>query len=79
MARIWPHDTIRELLTLAEARGEARSTLDTERDAELFRFAIYSFRRQADIGDGLSVTLDGCDVVLTVRRMPEIAINGCST
>jgi hypothetical protein len=74
MPKIWPHDTIRELLALAEATGESSAELASEREAELFRFAIYSFRREQGIGHNLSVTLDGCRVVVTKRETPTVVI-----
>jgi hypothetical protein len=74
MSKIWPHEMIRELLALAEAGGEARAELETRREAERFRFAIYSFRRQNNIGNSLSVTIDGNTVVVARKEMPTVTI-----
>jgi hypothetical protein len=74
MPKIWPHATIRELFALANAKGESRAMLGSKREAELFRFAIYSFRRQNDLGWNLSVTLDDNVVVVTRRLVPNVTI-----
>lgn len=70
--RIWPHAMIRELIALAQTQGEARAQLPTRGDAERFRFAIYSFRRQNRLGQELSITIEDDTVVLTKREAPEI-------
>lgn len=74
MPQVWPHATIRELLALADANGEAQATLASAREAELFRFAIYSFRRNNDIGHNLSVTIADNAVVVTRRSTPSVVI-----
>ena len=74
MPKIWPHDTIRELLALADARGESSAELANAREAELFRFAIYSFRRTNTGFDDLSVTLNDNKVIVTKRTAPKITI-----
>ena len=74
MPKIWPYDTIRELLALAEAKGEATATVASEREAILFRYAIYSFRKLNDIGHNLSVTLDNNRVIVTKRTLPQVQI-----
>lgn len=74
MPKIWPHDMIRELLALAETQGESSAELESEREAELFRFAIYSFRRTNAVGEDVSVKLDGNRVVLTHKPAPSIRI-----
>ena len=71
---IWPHDVIRELLALADAKGESSATLENDRDAELFRYAIYTFRRNSGGWEDLSVTLEGNKVVVTKRTTPNITI-----
>jgi hypothetical protein len=58
VSKKWPHETIRELLARAECEGSAKALTDTYREAELLRFAIYTFRRQTQIGLGLTVTID---------------------
>lgn len=74
MPKIWPHAMIRELLALADANGISSAELESEREAELFRFAIYSFRRTNNVGDEVSVTLDGPKVILTRKPAPTIRI-----
>lgn len=75
MPKLWPHATIRELIALAQARGESSAELESEREAELFRYAIYGFRKtNPGIGDDIMVTLDGNRVVLTKRTVPNITI-----
>lgn len=75
MPKIWPYDMIRELLALADAKGESIATLDSEREAVLFRYAIYSFRRiNPGVGDNLSVTLSGTSVIVTKRLSPVVHI-----
>lgn len=74
MPKVWPQATIRELLAIADATGESIATLGSEREAELFRFAIYSFRRMTGIGDNLSITLDRTKVVVTRRTTPTVTI-----
>lgn len=82
MPKSWPHATIRELLAKAELVGSAKAMLDTWREAELFRFAIYSFRRSAQIGLGLSVTIEAemiegeerFVVKLDQKILPEVTI-----
>jgi hypothetical protein len=72
--KIWPHATIRELLALAEAEGHSRATLDSRREAERFRFAIYSFRRQNNVGNDLSITIEDTSIVITRRELPSVTI-----
>lgn len=74
MAKVWPHATIREIIALASLQGEARATLQTPREAELFRFAIYSFRRSHNVGYDLSVTIGGNDVLLTKNEPKSVII-----
>jgi hypothetical protein len=62
-------------LTRASLLGEAQAELESEREAELFRFAIYSFRRQNNIGQDIVVTLDGPTVKLEKRHVPEVTIS----
>jgi hypothetical protein len=72
--KLWPTDVIRELLALADATGRSEAVLSSVREAELFRFAIYSFRRHADVGWDLSVTLDETKVIVTKRLPPSVTI-----
>lgn len=74
MTKIWPQDTIRELLALAEARGESCALLEDSAAAESFRFAIYYFRRQNNIGQNLTVTIEDNKVVITRRETPQVKI-----
>lgn len=71
---VWSHATIRELLARAECEGVSRAELPTPRDAELFRFAIYSFRNKNSIGGGLTVTLDGNVVIVEKKEKPTVTI-----
>lgn len=74
MPKIWSHATIRELLTLALTTGESSAVLGSSREAELFRFAIYGFRRGCSDWDDLSITLDENKVIVTKRIAPTITI-----
>lgn len=74
MSKIWPYDTIRELLALARVLGESTAELANEEDARNFRFAIYSFRRQNDEGNDLSITLDGNKVIVRPKQVPVVKI-----
>jgi hypothetical protein len=74
MSKIWPQDAIRELIALADRCGTSRAELSSERDAERFRFAIYSFRRQTNLGQDLSITVNGNTVVIAKRETPSIVI-----
>lgn len=75
MTKIWPYDKIRELLALANASGEAVAILNSEREAELFRYAIYGFRRtNPGVGDNLSVTIVNTNVIVTKRVSPLVNI-----
>jgi len=74
MPHTWPPETIRELLTLAKTSGQSRAKLGSETEARLFRYAIYSFRRNHDpIVDAL-ITLDGNEVVVTKRKTTLVSI-----
>lgn len=74
MPKIWPHAVIREMLALADAKGESSAILESARDAELFRFAIYSFRRTTGIGEDMMVTLEDNKVIVTKRASPSVTI-----
>ena len=74
MSKIWPSSTIRELIALAVSVGESTATLDSAEEARLFRFAIYSFRRNNGVGEGLQVTLFENKVILTRQTCPSISI-----
>jgi hypothetical protein len=71
---IWPKDIIRELLATASLTGEAKAELGSRIEAERFRFAIYSFRRNEGIGYDLSITINGSTVVLMKRHVPSVQI-----
>lgn len=76
MSQTWPREKIRELLALADATGHSSAVLASAREAELFRFAIYSFRRKnADLGGDLSVTLEGNNVIIKKREEHYVAIS----
>lgn len=67
---------IRELLTLASHSGIARAELPSPREAELFRFAIYNFRKTADVDAewlSLSITID--DKTVVIRRIDAPIVN----
>ena len=72
----WPQHTIRELIALGETSGEARATLGTPEEARLFRFAIYTFRKEHNVGFDLRITLEENVVVLRRRPQPVIVIAG---
>ena len=74
MANAWQHATIRELLTQAEILGRATARTESEREAELLRFAIYNFRKSTGIGLGLTVTVSGNDVIVCGKEVPRITI-----
>jgi hypothetical protein len=74
VSKIWPLDTIRELLALANTSGEARATLASAEEAELFRFAIYNFRRNHSLGLDMTVTIDDNAVVVTKRTLAAVTI-----
>jgi len=74
LSSVWPHDTIRELLALADATGVSKAECASPEEAEKFRFAIYYFRRQHGLGNDLSVTLDGSFVIIEKKEMREITI-----
>jgi len=69
----WPRHIIRELLTRAEIEGSATATLPSRREAELFRFAIYNFRRaEPQLGRNLSISIN--DSTIIVNRNDEVII-----
>ena len=70
MPKIWSSEMIRELLALAGAQGSAQAELANAREAALFRFAIYTFRRKNRIGNDISITIEDNKVMLVKR--PEI-------
>ena len=75
MSQTWPREKIRELLALADTTGSASAVLASAREAELFRFAIYSFRRNTGLGQDLSVTLEGNNVIVTKRQEHYVTIS----
>lgn len=75
MQNTWPHELIRELLARAEAVGRAEASLNSPREAELFRFAIYNFRRTVGIGQSLTVTLDDAKVIVTSSPAPVVILS----
>ena len=70
--KIWPHAMIRELLARADINGESRARLSSQREAERFRFAIYNFRRQRNLGSNLCITIEDDSVVVVTRREPPV-------
>lgn len=74
MPKIWPHAKIRELLVQAKLSGEARAQLDTRQDAERFRYAIYAFRRNNNIGYDVSVTIEDTTVVVTKKQISTVTL-----
>jgi hypothetical protein len=71
-SQVWPHATIRELIAIANVHGEARARLSSAREAELFRQAIYSFRKLHNVGYDLRITINGLTVVLS--KKPTVVI-----
>lgn len=65
---------MRELLASAEAYGEARATLASAREAELFRFALYSYRRANNLGLDLALTIDGTAVIARKRQAHRVEL-----
>ena len=74
MSSIWPHNTIRELLALADATGVSKAECTSPEEAERFRFAIYYFRRQHGLGQGLSITIEDSFVIIEKKEMREVSI-----
>ena len=71
----WPSDKIQTLFDLADKNGSAVAELDTEREAALFRFALYSFRRRRKLrNDEFRITLEGNRVVITRQVLRNVAI-----
>lgn len=70
----WPHAIIRELLALAERSGASAAKADSASSAELFRDAIYNFRKRENIGQEVEITLDGNRVVLTHKPAHAVSI-----
>ena len=74
MNKVWPQATIRELLAIAEVKGISIAELSDEDEARLFRFAVYSFRRQHEIGQDLTITIDGNTVIVEKQAKPKVTI-----
>ena len=74
LPKTWPRETIRELLTLAETEGASHAELETAREASLFRFAVYTLRRQEKLGLDISIIVDGSSVFLTKKTRPAVRI-----
>src|SRR5260370_24674493 len=75
----WPRDLIHSLVNEAETRGSAFVELGSPREAELFRFAVYNFRRKTDLGKGLGIAIDNKIVCLaknqvTIKRLGSSAM-----
>lgn len=79
MRVIWDRATIRELLSLAQAQGEARASTRSPRDAERFRYAIYDFRKNNLGFDNLVITLDDSAVVVTLHEPQAVVIEQGAT
>jgi hypothetical protein len=65
---------MRELLVLAETAGASKAELETTEEAEKFRFALYHFRKQENLGLDLLVSVNGNQVSLTKKASPKIEI-----
>jgi hypothetical protein len=74
MSTTWPQDTIRELLVKAQNQGRAIAQCSTKREAELFRFAIYSFIKRKDFDNDFLITIDGTNVVVDIQIFPRVEI-----
>ena len=79
----WPPEKIKALLDQAVATDCAKAVLVSPREAELFRYAIYTYRRTHDV-DGLwkqlSVTIEDCTVVVAKRiERPPVTILAAGT
>lgn len=74
MRGYWPQHILRELLVLAEKTGEARAACDSPREAELMRKALYNFRTGAEVGLGVTITVDANIVVLKATERPHVEI-----
>jgi hypothetical protein len=79
----WPPETIKELLNKAVEVGLTQAVLESPREAELFRYAIYTYRKNHD-EDGqwkqLSLTIEDCTVVVAKRiERPPVTILAAGT
>jgi hypothetical protein len=74
MHKSWPQDTIREFIALGSATGQAKADLETAEDARLFRYAVYSFRKNKNVGQDLSLSLEGNSVILRKSVVPVVSI-----
>lgn len=72
--KIWPQSKMRELLAQAALTGEARAKLDSRADAERFRYSIYAFRRNHNIGYNVSITIEDNTVVVTRKTAPPVTL-----
>jgi hypothetical protein len=72
---IWATDQIPTLLAEVERLGSVRLPLDSAREAQLFRFAIYNYRRRTGHGSNISIQVVDNELKLTFHRIGE-KING---
>jgi hypothetical protein len=72
---IWATDQIPTLLAEVERLGSVRLRLDSAREARLFRFAIYNYRRRTKQGSNISIQVVDNELKLTFYRIGE-KING---
>lgn len=76
LARIqWDPLIIADLIERAEQGLESEAVLGSRREAYLFRFAIYNYRRDANVGKSLTVTVADRIVRLTKSQV-NIEVNG---
>lgn len=68
MSNVWPTDKIHELLIAALQDGAAEARTESSDDARLLRYAIYNYRKRANLGLELELTIEGSSVVL---RIPQ--------
>jgi hypothetical protein len=68
----WPLETIKELLSQAEALGFSEAELASPKEAELFRYAVKNYKRRYKVGDNLTTNIVGTTVI--VRRKSEVTI-----
>ena len=74
LTNAWPRGTLAALVADAVSSGEALAELGSPREATLFRFALYNFRRSSGLGAGLTITVEGNRVrlkrqALVIRRV----------
>ena len=67
---LWSFEKVQALILEAEERGESEIDLESEYEAQLFRYAIINYKKNKKLGSGFTTIVRGINV--KIRKRPAL-------